>query len=58
MFNDPDSGSDLVEEATRTVRDGYHPDDWIVNGQKVWTLMAQHVKMAILVACIGSTVLR
>ncbi|MFZ8999244.1 MAG: acyl-CoA dehydrogenase family protein [Ilumatobacteraceae bacterium] len=46
LFSEPGSGSDFAGLSARGVRDG---DEWIVNGQKVWTTLAHVSKWGLLV---------
>ena len=52
-YSEPDSGSDVAAAATRATRDG---DDWVINGQKMFTTLAQEAAYVFLLTRTNTSV--
>lgn len=53
LFSEPSAGSDVAGLRTKAVQDG---DNWIINGQKIWTSQAQYADYGVILTRTDPTV--
>jgi len=53
LFSEPGAGSDVAGLSTKAVKDG---DNWVINGQKIWTSGAQYSRYGVILTRTDPTI--